>query len=61
MSADATTTTVTTAEVIAENATNPLHGEYNTIGNEKKKATTKKDQKGKRIETKKQEKEGKKN
>jgi hypothetical protein len=33
--------------------TNPLHNEDNTIGNEKEKASEKKERKGKIIETKK--------
>jgi hypothetical protein len=47
LSADATTTTDTTAEIIAETATNPLHGEDNTIGNEKEKALNEKRKKRK--------------
>jgi len=41
-----------TDEVIAENGTNPLYGEDNTIGNEKENALNKKGKKRKKIENK---------
>ena len=49
-----------TDEVIAENATNPLRGEDNTIGNETEKASNKNERQGKIIKTKKTIKKGKK-